>query len=47
MGRDPVAFGGVEVVPVPGGHLSVVQPPNVDVLAKRIAARLERKRRAA
>jgi len=47
MGWDRVALGGVEVVRVPGGHLSVLQPPNVEVLARRIRERLERKRRAA
>jgi aspartate racemase len=47
MGWDRVALGGVEVVRVPGGHLSVLQPPNVDVLAKRLRERLARKRRAA
>jgi thioesterase domain-containing protein len=47
MGWDRVALGGVEVVRVPGGHLSVLLPPNVDVLAKRLLERLVRKRRAA
>jgi aspartate racemase len=47
MGWDRVALGGVEVVRVPGGHLSVLQPPNVDVLAKRLRERLGRKHRAA
>ncbi|MEQ1892411.1 MAG: amino acid adenylation domain-containing protein, partial [Planctomycetota bacterium] len=47
MGWDRVAKGGVEVVRVPGGHLSVLQPPNVDVLARRFLERLMRRRRAA
>jgi thioesterase domain-containing protein len=47
MGWDRVALGGVEVVRVPGGHLTVLQPPNVDVLAERFRERLARKRRAA
>jgi amino acid adenylation domain-containing protein len=47
MGWDRVALGGVDVVHVPGGHLSVLQPPNVDVLARHLLERLERKRRAA
>ena len=47
MGWDRVAMGGVEVVRVPGGHLSVLQPPNVDVLARRFLERLKRRRRAA
>jgi len=47
MGWDRVAMGGVEIVRVPGGHLSVLQPPNVDVLARRFLERLERRRRAA
>jgi len=46
MGWDHVALGGVEVVRVPGGHLSVLQPPNVDVLAQRFRERLVRRRRA-
>ena len=47
MGWDRVAMGGVEVVRVPGGHLSVLQPPNVDVLARRLRERLRRGRQAA
>jgi thioesterase domain-containing protein len=47
MGWDRVALGGVDVVRVPGGHLSVLQPPNVDVLAKRLRERLMLRRRAA
>ncbi|HEX6883770.1 MAG TPA: amino acid adenylation domain-containing protein [Planctomycetota bacterium] len=47
MGWDRVALGGVEVVRVPGGHLSVLQPPNVDVLARRLVERLQRRRLAA
>lgn len=47
MGWDRVALGGVETVRVPGGHLTVLQPPNVEVLARRLAERLVRKRRAA
>ncbi len=47
MGWDRVALGGVDVVRVPGGHLTVLQPPNVDVLARALRERLARKRRAA
>jgi thioesterase domain-containing protein len=47
MGWDRVALGGVEVVRVPGGHLSVLLPPNVDVLAKRFRERLAWKKRGA
>ncbi|MSR62063.1 MAG: amino acid adenylation domain-containing protein [Planctomycetes bacterium] len=47
MGWDRVALGGVDVVRVPGGHLSVLLPPNVDVLARHFRERLARKRRAA
>ena len=47
MGWDRVALGGVEVVRVPGGHLTVLQPPNVDVLAQRFREHLVRPRRAA
>ncbi len=47
LGWDRVALGGVEVVRVPGGHLTVLQPPNVDVLAERFRERLLRRRRAA
>ncbi len=47
MGWDRVALGGVEVVSVPGGHLSVLQPPNVDTLASKLAERLARRGRAA
>jgi len=47
MGWERVALGGVDVVRVPGGHLSVLQPPNVDVLARRLSDRLARRRRAA
>ncbi len=47
MGWDRVALGGVEAVHVPGGHLTVLQPPNVSVLAKRLGERLRRQRRAA
>ena len=47
MGWDRVALGGVDVVRVPGGHLTVLQPPNVQVLARHFRERLERRRRAA
>ncbi len=47
IGWDRVTLGGVEVVPVPGGHLSVLLPPNVDVLARKLGQRLARRRRAA
>lgn len=47
MGWDRVALGGVDVVRVPGGHLSVLQPPNVDILARRFIERLRRQRRVA
>ncbi|NOT30761.1 MAG: amino acid adenylation domain-containing protein, partial [Planctomycetes bacterium] len=47
MGWDRVALGGVDVVRVPGGHLTVLQPPNVDVLARYFRERLAQKRRAA
>jgi thioesterase domain-containing protein len=47
LGWERVALGGVEVVRVPGGHLSVLQPPHVDVLARRLSERLARRRRGA
>jgi len=47
MGWERVALGGVDVVRVPGGHLTVLQPPNVEVLARRLRERLARKRRVA
>jgi len=47
MGWDRVALGGVDVQPVPGGHLSVLQPPHVDALARRMRVLVERSRNAA
>jgi thioesterase domain-containing protein len=47
MGWERVALGGVDVVRVPGGHLTVLQSPNVEVLARHFRERLARKRRPA
>jgi amino acid adenylation domain-containing protein len=47
MGWERVALGGVDVVRVPGGHLSVLQSPNVEVLARRLRERLGRSRASA
>ena len=41
MGWDRVAADGVDVQPVPGGHLSVLEPPNVEVLAARMKRLLD------
>jgi len=40
MGWNRVARGGVDVQTVPGGHLSILDPPHVDVLARKLARRL-------
>ena len=40
MGWERVARDGVEVSTVPGGHLSILDPPHVDVLAAKFAARI-------
>jgi len=42
MGWDRVARGGVDVVAVPGGHLTLLRPPNVNVLAAKMREALER-----
>ena len=44
MGWERVAQGGVEVVPVPGGHLSILAPPHVDELARKMRRLLEGRR---
>ncbi len=41
MGWDRVAQAGVDVHPVPGGHLTVLQPPHVDTLAARMRKLLD------
>ncbi|WP_437282989.1 beta-ketoacyl synthase N-terminal-like domain-containing protein [Sorangium sp. So ce375] len=52
LGRDPtqgwsmLAAGGVDVVPIPGDHLSLLRPPHVDVLAARLAERIDKVSRA-
>ena len=38
------ATNGVEVVDVPGGHSSMLQPPNVTVLAEKLRQRIGRTR---
>jgi thioesterase domain-containing protein len=40
MGWERVARGGVEVLTVPGGHLSMLVPPAVDVLADKMRSAL-------
>lgn len=40
LGWGGFAGGGITVVPVPGDHLTMLTPPNVEVLAERLAARL-------
>ena len=47
LGWERVALGGVDVQPVPGGHLSVLEPPHVDVLARKLRALLQRRAQAA
>ena len=38
------ATDGIEVVEVPGGHSSMLQPPNVTVLAEKLRQRISRTR---
>jgi thioesterase domain-containing protein len=40
LGWGDVASGGVEVLFVPGGHISMMRPPNVLHLAKQLDSRL-------
>ncbi len=42
LGWEPVATAGFEVVDVPGGHLSLLQEPHIDTLAKRMAESLDK-----
>jgi thioesterase domain-containing protein len=42
LGWGEVAQGGVEVISVPGNHLTMVEIPQVAVLAERLQARLNR-----
>jgi len=46
MGWDRVARKGVEIDAVPGGHLSVLQEPHVQVLAAAMKRRLEQRGRS-
>ena len=41
-GRDDLAKGPVEVISVPGNHMTMMRPPYVQVLAKRLKACLRR-----
>lgn len=43
LGWQPVAAGGFDVWDVPGDHLGILEPPNVQTLATRIAALLQTK----
>ena len=47
MGWDKVARGGVAIESLPGGHMSILAPPHVDVLARKLRAVLARRDRAA
>jgi thioesterase domain-containing protein len=42
LGWAPLAEGGVEVFEVPGDHYSIFGEPNIQILAERLHARLER-----
>ena len=42
LGWAPVAQAGYEVIDVPGGHLSMLQPPNITTLAARMQDALDR-----
>ncbi|HSS48117.1 MAG TPA: amino acid adenylation domain-containing protein [Thermoanaerobaculia bacterium] len=43
LGWGPFAAGGLEIMEVPGTHHSLIQPPNVEAVAARLRARLERR----
>ncbi len=45
LGWAPVARDGFEVIDVPGDHLSILQPPNVEDLARHLIRVQERNRR--
>lgn len=40
LGWSPVAEAGFEVIDIPGGHLTILVPPNVNQLAKSMARRM-------
>ena len=42
LGWTPLAEGGVEVCEVPGDHFDIFRKPNIQILAERMRARLER-----
>jgi thioesterase domain-containing protein len=46
LGWAQVASGGVQMVDVPGEHLTILEPGNVEVLAERLKQVVRAQRRA-
>lgn len=42
LGWAPVAEAGFEVIDIPGGHLTMLAPPHVSLLARQMARRMQR-----